>query len=57
MLDYFQIAKEKVFLITHDSHCMLLAGISWLKQRFPIKDFGNDETLNILIFYIFLKWL
>ncbi len=32
-----------------------LAEIPWIKQRFPIKDFGNGETLNILIFKIYFR--
>ncbi|SMG67283.1 hypothetical protein BMETH_944_0 [methanotrophic bacterial endosymbiont of Bathymodiolus sp.] len=31
---------------------MLLAGISLVKHRFPIKDFGNDESYNIRILYV-----
>jgi uncharacterized ion transporter superfamily protein YfcC len=31
---------------------MLLAGISLVKHKFPIKDFGNDESYNIRILYV-----
>ena len=31
---------------------MLLAGISLIKQRFPINDFGNDGFFNILMLQV-----
>jgi hypothetical protein len=44
--DYPQLSA----IIRHS--CMLLAGISLVKHRFPIKDFGNDESYNIRILYV-----
>jgi hypothetical protein len=40
------------WLLDEKGELLLLAGISLVKHRFPIKDFGNDESYNIRILYV-----